>query len=351
MVEQHDMWSSKDLQKIRVLMKAEDLNFTPDVFKWAVETDKKSIVDYILKHKPNWADKYSPIDWAVSAHETEMIKHLIDTNGLDVNRENERNMTPLYRCIHNNTLIDITTVKMLLSKGANPNKKPTPESSGLLWYAIRFNNLAVVDALLAGGPGGKADLRELSPDKGETMISFALAMYLGHNLSQVSSFNICCSLITASIKFPGVLDILNGNGETPLHSIAKKISVYPDYTLFRLLLAARANPNVTDSNGNTALYIMVQRLLLDYHDYYVPTEVTLLENSIERLVKYNADPYIGTRSVIDVIDEYIQANNPETPAIALKNTILWYHSLQTQQGGRRRHHHRRRSSSSLYRKH
>lgn len=335
------MWSSKDLQKIRVLMNAGDLNFTPKVLKWAVKTDKKWIVDYILNYKTNWRSK--SIDWAIDARQTGMIAHLIDKKYVGVNDVDKYNMTPLYNCVHNQMNIDCTVVKLLLSKKANPNLKPRPESHGLLWYALNSqSNSAVVDALLTGGEGGKADLRELSPDKGETVISFALDMYFGHNWSQVSTFNICCSLITASADFPGVLDILNGDGETPLHTIVKNIRIYPEYTLFKLLLAAGANPNVIDSNGNTALIIMVERLLNNYrNNNYDQIETQLLEKGIEQLVKYHADPSVGMRSVIDLINEYIQTTQTTTaPAITLKNTIL----SQQQQGGchRHRHSHRRR---------
>ena len=166
-------------------------------------------------------------------NDVEMAIELVLNDGIDVNVAAKRNITPL---VWASPAASGLSIKTLIDLGADVNARTFRESNfalrsdTALRSAIHGNNANVVKVLLA--------------DKVDTNI----ADFRGNTvLHSKGFFNVSQLLIDSGCK----INVINDDGETPLHSTVHGKNVAD----VKLLLKNNAEVNIKDSLGNTPLHI------------------------------------------------------------------------------------------------
>ena len=172
----------------------------------------------------------------------EMIKRLLSTEMLNINREVEhpdesdyKYATPLSQAVEKG---ETNAVKLLLARGADPNNLIVPNEDGgytALHLAANEGYQAVAQLLLDGGA---------NPNLGDIYQNTALhfAALEGHN-----------NVLHVLLDRGGDPNITNEGGNTPLHHAA----LLGHKDAMQVLLGKGADPNVKDENGDTPLSLVL----------------------------------------------------------------------------------------------
>ena len=128
----------------------------------AVNTASKAEVQPAVKNGPLALGRFTPLLFAASAGGPEVIRALLEA-GAEVDAADIRNMTSLMLAIATDHA-DPRVVRLLLARGADPNRKDRDGASASDW-ARRFNNPAVLREM---------NLQASKPAPGRVMIPVSL---------------------------------------------------------------------------------------------------------------------------------------------------------------------------------
>jgi len=171
---------------------------------------------------------HSPLHLATRRGHLDFMKGLLE-RGVDINGADHRGMRPLHMATMSGTS---DCVNLLLANGASPNPTSTNGLLPLHWASLRgcANSVA---SLLNSDPSMELDAKDVN---GLTALHFAC----------VNGHTNCVSLLLARRADPNVSD---NHGNTPLHKAISSVECV------NVLLQHKANPNVSNAWGATPLHI------------------------------------------------------------------------------------------------
>ena len=234
---------------------------------WGVWTRNEKIIEALLhgRSNPNYQnnDGDTPLHWAVRAGEEEILQTLLDGDA-NPNIRNGEGLTPLYLARHK---IGITLT--LLKANADPNLTPEDNVS-LVHWAVRESQGGDLITLLVRGGG--ADPNTVDEVYGATPLHWAVARGEPDQID---------ALISSGAHVNGK-DV---HGATPLHWAARQMhremrlnagnsTKYwnvksASEAIVVMMLAAKADPNSKDEDGNTPLHWAVREGHLDARQVFV----------------------------------------------------------------------------------
>ncbi len=217
----------------------------------AVKDGNHAGVRSLLQQKTNVnaaeADGTTALHWAVRADDQELI-HLLIRAGANARAANRYGVTPLQLAAING---NVTTARALLEAGADPNAA-LPEGETILMTAARTGQPDVIKVLLDRG----ANLNAREKWYGETALIWASAE--NHPdavrvlLDRGADVNQTSAPLTFARRRAGQ-SVLSLGSWTPLMYAARENALDTG----RVLVAARANLDVTDPDGATALVVAI----------------------------------------------------------------------------------------------
>ena len=192
-------------------------------------------------------DGTSPLHWAVESDDPEMIRLLLNA-GADAKRANRYGMTPLHLAAVNG---NAAVMRDLLAAGANPNAV-LPEGETVLMSAARTGSAEAVRLLLDRG----ADVNAQDKWYGESALMWAAAEDHGEAvrilLARGAPVDSRSTLQKTANRRAGQ-NILSLGNWTPLMYAARENALDAG----RALIQGKANLNLTDPDGATALVIAI----------------------------------------------------------------------------------------------
>src|SRR6266853_1075733 len=217
----------------------------------AVKDGNRAGVRSLLQQKTNVnaaeADGTTALHWAVRADDQELI-HLLIRAGANARAANRYGVTPLQLAAING---NVTTARALLEAGADPNAA-LPEGETILMTAARTGQPDVIKVLLDRG----ANLNAREKWYGETALIWASAE--NHPdavrvlLDRGADVNQTSAPLTFARRRAGQ-SVLSLGSWTALMYAARENALDTG----RVLVAARANLDVTDPDGATALVVAI----------------------------------------------------------------------------------------------
>lgn len=240
---------------------------------------------------PNRQDKNG--ETALHLANMDIVALLVNAPNIDVNIQNDKNMTVLQQCVAESTFTHLETVKLLLDKGADPDVR-TLQNETLLMKAIAEYNIELVKTLIDKGSDPNVRWEDI-----EGQHTFALMMAveqynyannrtrtewldmlkllvrmpnidlnaMGHMFDATGSGkqNITALQYAAERGLREVVEVLlaggadlntqNKQGKTPLMLALEQ--KYLDMDMVTALLARGADLNLRDKDGETALHYAV----------------------------------------------------------------------------------------------
>ena len=197
-------------------------------------------------------DGTTPLHWAVQRDDVETVALLL-RNGAQPNAANRYGMTPLtLAAVNGNAQI----VNTLLQAGADPNGR-LPSGETVLMTAARTGSAPVIRALVGRG----ADPNAVDRVEGETPLIWAVsenhpeaARALIEAGADVNRRSAPSSLPKLNFGTSGIVPMALPKGAfTPLMYAARQGAIESA----RVLLDAKADVNLTDPDGTTALVIAI----------------------------------------------------------------------------------------------
>jgi uncharacterized protein len=241
------------------------------------------------------ADGTTALHWAVRANDLETVQRLL-RGGASPNVANRNGVTPLLLAAIN---ADAVMVETLLQAGADPNASLSAGQT-ILMAAARTGSAAVVKTLLAHG--AQVNVREQV--LGETPLIWAAVENHDAVIKVLVEHGADVNGRSNSPKFPlpeygdgksGRLTVLPRGSWTPLMYAARQNAT----PAVRALADARADLNLTDPDGTTALVIAV------INAHYDLAEV---------LLEKGANPDIGDVAGMTPLYAAVDLNSfPDTP--------------------------------------
>lgn len=197
------------------------------------------------------ADGTTPLHRAVRADDLPAVRSLLRA-GADPKAANRYGVTPLSLAATNG---DAVMIETLLKAGADANAA-LPGGQTVLMTAARTGNAAAVKVLLEHG--AKPDARESS--YGETALMWAASENHADAARALIAHGADVNARSKELEYSkdrfgleGVMTILPHGHWTPLMYAARQGSL----GAARVLVEARADPNLTDPDGTTALVIAI----------------------------------------------------------------------------------------------
>ena len=242
----------------------------------AVKSGDRQAVRALLKDRAGVnvpeADGTTALQWAVRADDLDMARLLLGA-GANPNTPNRNGVTPLSLGATNRNR---AMVEVLLKAGADPKAK-LPGGQTILMTAAHTGNPDVVRLLLARG----VDVNAREDNYGETALMGAAtenhpdaARLLIEHGAEINARSKALDYSKDRFGLEGVLTILPHGSWTALMYAARQGSV----GVARVLADARADLNLTDPDGTTALVLAI---INSHHD------------TAALLVEKGADPNIG----------------------------------------------------------
>jgi ankyrin repeat protein len=245
------------------------------------------------------ADGTTALHWAVRANDADMADSLIQA-GAAANVANRYGVTPLLLAATNGSA---ALIDALLKAGADP-RAALPEGQTVLMAAARTGNAAAVTALLAGG----ADPNTHEGRLGETALMWAAAENHADAIHALIEHGADVNARSNPADFPrfsfgdGIVALmmtLPRGHWTPLMYAARQGAV----DAVRAFVVARADLNLTDPEGTTALM-----LAIDNAHYDVAT----------LLAEHGADPNLadvtGMTALYAAVNMHTLGDLPGRPA-------------------------------------
>src|SRR5580765_1570950 len=217
----------------------------------AVKDGNRAVVQTLLRQKTNVnaaeADGTTALHWAVRADDQELVRLLLGA-GANARAANRYGVTPLQLAATNGS---VATAQALLKAGANPNAV-LPEGETILMTAARTGQPDLLKVLLDGG----AELNVREKWYGETALIWAAAENHPAAVRLLLDRGADVNQASAPLTFPRRR---NGQSLLPLGSWTPLMYAARENALDagRVLAAARADLNVTDPDGATALVIAI----------------------------------------------------------------------------------------------
>jgi len=217
----------------------------------AVKGGDRAVVQKLLRQKANVnaaeADGTTALHWAVRADDQELIRLLLGA-GAAPRIANRYGVTPLQLAAVNG---NVMTARALLDAGADPNAV-LPEGETILMTAARTGQPDLLKLLLDRG----ADLNAREKWYGETALIWAAAENHPEAvrllLDRGAPVNLASAPLTFARRRSGQ-SVLPLGSWTPLMYAARENALDAG----RVLVGARADLNVTDPDGATALVIAI----------------------------------------------------------------------------------------------
>ncbi|TFB03946.1 Ankyrin-3 [Trichoderma ghanense] len=270
---------------------AKDASGTPVLIHACTKGQKMEFTQRLLDHGADVnlldSQNQSALYMATCDSEDELAKLLVE-KGANVNEVSADNLTPLYYAVP-----DPDTVRILLEKGADPNRSNKGGFSCLM-YAAWFNHSESAELLLEHGAEIEATYDQDDVSEGRTSVYFAVVENAkdavrvlaehGANLMHVSADGVpiihhaaLSDTLSVVLEYPTSIHLnqRDGDGYAPLH----KFDVSEQN--FKLLVNAGADVNLQDTKrGDTPLTIAAYRGML---------------NRVKYLLKRGADIHLGSR--------------------------------------------------------
>jgi ankyrin repeat protein len=217
----------------------------------AVKTGDRAAVRALLKDRAHVRaaepDGTTALHWAVRADDVELMRLLLAA-GADASAATRYGITPLQLAAMNGSP---TATEMLLEAGASPNAV-LPEGETILMTAARTGNAQVIARLLDGG--AEIDARERW--YGETALMWAAAENHPQAVRQLAErgadVNARSTRLEIARRRSGQSVLPLGHW-TPLMYAARQGALEATAAL----LDARADPDLTDPDGATALVLAI----------------------------------------------------------------------------------------------
>ena len=228
-------------------------------------------------------DHVTPIHRSFSSRSPDIARVLFDY-GADVNEKNDQGQSPLFLAIeasHSSTGGDsfIDLIGSLVEHGADANTQGKNNTTAL-HLASKYGRPSVVRVLLNHGANISA-----KNDQGQTLIhqlagadnwigsdSLAVAQLLLENNLDVNAqdkdhntpLHLACehksvNIVRVLTDHGAIVDMVNMQGQTPLHVLAKHIFAFgspPLEDIVRILLERGANVNTRDKDNATPLHLV-----------------------------------------------------------------------------------------------
>ncbi|KAI0906243.1 ankyrin [Ustulina deusta] len=250
---------------------------------WACgSTDPRQllIVTLLLEHGAGVnhrnKDGSTPLHFAVAQKNFDLVKLLLEQEGVDVNISDHSNMMPLGLSLGHEEI-----TRLLLKEKANPNSCPKGTES-ILVQAIRFGHEAVVRLLVQNEAhiNVQDELRdddvlepmELAIDLGKSDILRILADAGGDVNRRFETDNtslvhqaVNTNALAALLEFRPEVDVRDDDGNAPLHTVDESTSLEN----VKLLVRAGANIDITNCLSTTPLFQALARKNEEVADYLI----------------------------------------------------------------------------------
>jgi len=289
-----------------------------DIYKTIRANDAAALKRLIANPGPNARDSRgtTPLMYAAAFGSLEAMQSLLDA-GASVNAKNDFEMTSRMWCA-----TDAAKVRLLLSKGADPNARSKQGRTPLLIAAGTQGNSEVLRLLLEKGadiskadanPGstpltqaasaGDAAMVRLLLDKGAVAAGPAggLALMMAASLGNTEIMKMLLERgVPADAATPPVVNAPVKNGNIAIGSLTPLILAvsYGGPDAVRLLLEHKANVNAQDVRGMTPLMLSLSL------DHASPAVVRML-------LEHGADVSIKSKAGETALDWARKFNHPE----------------------------------------
>lgn len=220
----------------------------------------------------------------------DVVKYLLDEEGIDIDTEDDEGRTPLYVSVSNNS---IKMIKALLKHGANPNKEISNSNHFKYIYS---GESPLICAIRKGYHDSAKLLIEYDANvntKIKTYDDYGVEVYSDSALHYATKYE-RTSIVELLLEYDADVDIINELGQTPLFYAVNESR---NYEIIKILIEYGARIDIIDNYGKSMFdyiddenkRIKVESIVNDYlksinsnQSDDEPTELLIHDDSDER---------------------------------------------------------------------